>query len=294
MTAFVANLRYTCLGNPLPCYTNDYMIHLLQALILGIVEGFTEFLPISSTGHLIVAEKALGYKDINDLFTVVVQVAAIAAVVWFYRKDLIDKTLGLFERDKAALNFWKILIIGTIPAGLFGLLLDKSMRSITTPIVVAIALIIGGIILWIVDHKPVQHRRQEVALETITNKQAALIGLGQAVAIIPGVSRSGATIVSGLALKLNRPTATAFAFYLSIPVMVAASGYKLMKYHSDIAGLPGGLPALTIGLLAAFITALFAVSWLLRYISTHNFLSFAYYRIVAGIVILALVATNWL
>lgn len=270
------------------------MIHLLQALILGIVEGFTEFLPISSTGHLIVAEKALGYKDINDLFTVVVQVAAIAAVVWFYRKDLIDKTLGLFERDKAALNFWKILIIGTIPAGLFGLLLDKSMRSITTPIVVAIALIIGGIILWIVDHKPVQHRRQEVALETITNKQAALIGLGQAVAIIPGVSRSGATIVSGLALKLNRPTATAFAFYLSIPVMVAASGYKLMKYHSDIAGLPGGLPALTIGLLAAFITALFAVSWLLRYISTHNFLSFAYYRIVAGIVILALVATNWL
>lgn len=270
------------------------MIHILQALILGIVEGLTEFLPISSTGHLIIAEKALGYKDINDLFTVVVQVAAIAAVVWFYRKDLIDKTLGLFERDKASLNFWKILVIGSIPAGLFGLLLDNSMNKLTTPLVVAVALIVGGVILWFVDHKPVQQRRAEVELENISTKQAVLIGLGQAVAIIPGVSRSGATIVSGLALKLNRPTATAFAFYLSIPVMVAASGYKLLKYHSDIAGLPGGLPALSVGLLAAFITALFAVSWLLRYISSHNFLSFAYYRIVAGIVILVLVATNWL
>lgn len=270
------------------------MIHILQSLFLGIVEGLTEFLPISSTGHLIVAEKVLGYKDINDLFTVVVQVAAIAAVVWFYRHDLIEKTIGFFKRDKTALNFWKILVIGTIPAGLFGLALDKSMNKLTTPTIVATSLIIGGIILWLVDRKPVDKNHVEADLATITTKQAALIGLGQAVAIIPGVSRSGATIVSGLALKLNRTTATAFAFYLSIPVMVLASGYKLTKYHNDVAQLPGGTPALAVGLIAAFVTALLAVSWLLRYIAHHNFKPFAYYRIAAGVVILALVAIDWL
>ncbi len=270
------------------------MIHILQAIILGIVEGLTEFLPISSTGHLIVAEKALGFKDIQDLFTVVVQLGAIAAVVWFYRKDLIEKTIGLFRKDKAALSFWKILVVGTIPAGIFGLLLDKSMNSITTPAVIATTLILGGIVLWIVDNKPVHRHDDPVELDAITTKQAVLVGLGQAVAIIPGVSRSGATIVSGLAVKLNRPTATAFAFYLSIPVMILASAYKMLKYRSDITALPGGVPALGFGLLAAFITALFAVGWLLRYIAHHNFKPFAYYRIIAGVVIFALLALNWL
>lgn len=266
------------------------MLHLLQAIILGIVEGITEFLPISSTGHLIVAEKAIGFKDIHDLFTVVVQIGAIAAVVWYYRKDLIEKTIGLFGKERAAINFWKILVIGTVPAGIFGLILDKSMNSITTPAVVAASLILGGIILWRVDNKPVHQHDDPVELSAITTKQAVLVGLGQAVAIIPGVSRSGATIVSGLAVKLNRPTATAFAFYLSIPVMVLASGYKMLKYRSDIATLPGGVPALSFGLLAAFVTALFAVSWLLRYIAHHNFKPFAYYRIAAGVLIFALIA----
>jgi undecaprenyl-diphosphatase len=270
------------------------MIHILQAIILGIVEGVTEFLPISSTGHLIVAEKAVGYKDINELFTVVVQLAAIAAVVWFYRKDLVAKTLGFFRRDTAALNFWKILAIGTIPAGLFGLLLDSSMSSLTTPVVVGSMLIVGGVVLWVVDRKPVSRHDDSVDLADITTRQAVLVGLGQAVAIIPGVSRSGATIVSGLAVKLNRPTATAFAFYLSIPIMVMASGYKLLKYHSDVANLPGGFPALALGLAAAFVTALLAITWLLRYIAHHNFKPFAIYRIFAGAVILLLVAVGWL
>ena len=270
------------------------MIHLLQALILGIVEGVTEFLPISSTGHLIVAEKAIGFHDNHDIFTVVIQVGAIAAVVWYYRRDLIAKTVGLFQRQKVALNFWKILVIGTIPAGIFGLLLDKSMTTITTPTVVATTLILGGIVLWLVDRKPVSKNEAVVELENITTKQAVMIGLGQSVAIIPGVSRSGATIVSGLATKLNRPTATAFAFYLSIPVMVLASGYKITKYSSDIAALPGGLVSLIIGLIAAFATALFAVTWLLRYIAYHNFKNFAYYRIAAGATIFILLATDFL
>ncbi len=270
------------------------MIHIIQALILGIVEGITEFLPISSTGHLIVAEKAIGFHDNHDIFTVVVQFGAIAAVIWYYRLDLVAKTLGFFKRDKTALNFWKILVIGTIPAGIFGLLLDKHMQSITTPVVVGTTLILGGLVLWLVDRKPVHVHDDPVELEDITTKQAVLVGLGQSVAIIPGVSRSGASIVSGLGVKLNRPTATAFSFYLSIPIMILASGYKLMKYRSDVAALPGGLPSLIIGLAAAFVVALFAVSWLLRYIAHHNFKAFAYYRIVAGALILLFVALNWL
>lgn len=266
------------------------MIDLLHALLLGIIEGITEFLPISSTGHLIVSEKLLGFKDYKDLFAVVIQVGAIAAVIWYYRRDLWAKTLGLFRGEKAAINFWKILVIGTIPAGLLGLLFDKVSESITTPLVVALALIIGGVILWMVDNRPVHASDDPVQLEHITTKQAALIGLGQCIAMIPGVSRSGATIVSGLAVKLNRPTATAFSFYLSIPVLVLASAYKLAKYNSEIPSITGGYAGIIVGLIAAFVTALLAISWLLRYIAHHNFKPFAYYRIVAGFIILFLIA----
>jgi undecaprenyl-diphosphatase len=267
----------------------------LTTIILGIIEGITEFLPISSTGHLIVAEKLLNFKDVKDLFTIVVQVGAIAAVVWFYRHDLVDKVKGLYKKEQQALQFWKLLIIATIPAGLFGLALDKSMEKVTTPTVVAASLIVGGIILWLVDRKPVPRRRaheQQVDFGSITTKRALLVGLGQCVAIIPGVSRSGATIVSGLATGLDRSTATAFSFYLSIPVLVLASAYKLYKYHGSLHALPGGAGGLAIGLIFAFITALLAVSWLLHYISRHNFKPFAYYRIVAGLLIFVLLGLN--
>jgi undecaprenyl-diphosphatase len=265
---------------------------ILVAIILGIVEGFTEFLPISSTGHLIVAEKLLGFHDIQDMFTVVVQLGAILAVVWFYWRDLLGKVIGLFRWQAEAVRFWKLLIVATIPAGIIGLLLNDSMNSITKPIVVACTLIVGGVILWIVDHKPVQRTEQVADISGISFKRALIVGLGQSVAIIPGVSRSGATIVTGLAMGLNRPTATAFSFYLSIPVMVLASGLKLVKNGDQLGQLAGGSAALLCGVIAAFITALISVSWLLKYISHHNFKPFAYYRIVAGIVILILLAGN--
>ncbi len=265
----------------------------LTAIILGIVEGITEFLPISSTGHLIVAEHLLGFTDVKDLFTVVIQVGAIAAVVWFYRQDLLEKTVGLFRKQAAALRFWKFLVIATIPAGLFGLALDKSMEKITTPAVVASALIIGGIILWLVDRKPVpRSHEQAVDFSQLTTKRALLVGLGQCLAIVPGVSRSGATIVSGLATGLSRPTATAFSFYLSIPVLVLASGFKIAKYHGSLSTLSGGVGALAVGMVCAFLTALLAVSWLLHYIAKHNFKPFAYYRIIAGLVIFALLGLH--
>ena len=200
------------------------MFEIIKALVLGIIEGFTEFLPISSTGHLIVGEKFLNFHDRNEVFTVVIQLGAIAAVIWYYRKDLWEKTLGLFHRDKTALTFWKILLIGTIPAGLLGLLLDSAMGAIAIPFFVAVSLIIGGIVIWVVDNNPVG-RNVKTDIAEIKTKQAVLVGLGQSLAIIPGVSRSGASIVSGLLVGLNRSTATAFSFYLGIPFMVAASGF---------------------------------------------------------------------
>jgi undecaprenyl-diphosphatase len=265
---------------------------ILIAIILGVVEGFTEFLPISSTGHLIVAEELLGFKDVQDLFTVVVQLGAIFAIVWFYRHDLIRRVAGLVRWQAAAVRFWLILIVATIPAGIIGLALNSSMDKITKPAVVAVTLIIGGVILWLVDRKPAGNTEQVDDIGQISYKRAVLVGLGQSVAIIPGVSRSGATIVTGLATGLNRPTAAAFSFYLSIPVMVLASGLKLIKHSGDLGRLPGGSPALILGVLAAFVTALLSVRWLLGYVSQHNFRPFAYYRIAAGVVILLFLAAG--
>jgi undecaprenyl-diphosphatase len=267
----------------------------LTAVILGILEGITEFLPVSSTGHLIVAERLLHFHDIQNLFTVIIQVGAIAAVVWFYRKDLLRKVIGLFHRERDALFFWKMIVIGTIPAGIIGLGLEKATDSLATPLVVAISLIIGGIILWLVDHRStVIYKRdpEQVDFSELTTKRALLIGLGQSVSIIPGVSRSGATIVSGLATGLNRPTATAFSFYLSIPVLVLASALKIYKYSDKIHSLPGGLNSLLLATVIAFVVALMSISWLLRYVSRHDFRAFAYYRVGAGGLILLLLAMH--
>lgn len=262
------------------------MFALIQAIILGIVEGITEFLPISSTGHLIIAEELLHFKDTKEIFTVVIQVGAIAAVLWYFRQDLSRRTAALLRREPAAIKFWTLLAIGTIPAGLLGLLIDSQMEHITTPAVVAWALILGGVVLWLVDRRPVIAKKQEPQLDGIRTRQALLVGVGQCLALIPGVSRSGATIMSGLFAGMDRATATAFSFYLSIPVLVLASAYKLVKYHDAVSSIPGGVPAILLGMVAAFFTALAAVAWLLRYISRHNFKPFAYYRMAIGLVLL--------
>lgn len=263
----------------------------LIAIILGLLEGVTEFLPISSTGHLLIAERLTHFKDVQDVFTVVIQLGAIAAVVWFYRTDLLAKVRGLFARDETALHFWKLLIIATIPAGLIGLALDKTLSRFGTPTVIAWSLIIGGVILWVVDRHPVVRGRRtlEPQIEKLTFKQALLVGFGQALAIVPGVSRSGATIVTGLSLGLDRPTATAFSFYLGIPILILASAFKIAKHPEAINQISGGASTLIIGLVGAFITALLSISWLLRYISGHNFRPFAYYRLALGLIILLFV-----
>lgn len=258
----------------------------ITAIILGLVEGITEFLPISSTGHLIIAQDLLNFRDVNEVFTVVIQLGAIAAVLWFYRSDLLQKMAGFFKRDAVALRFWKLLAIGTIPAGIAGLLLEQNLEKLTDPAVIAWALIIGGVILWLVDRQPVTDEAVVPHVERISTRQAVLVGIGQCVALIPGVSRSGATIVSGLSVGIDRPTATALSFYLSIPVLVLASAYKLVKNPDAVGNISGGPEILLLGIAAAFVTALASISLLLRYVSRHNFRFFAYYRVIAGIVIL--------
>lgn len=280
---------------------------IIHAIILGIIEGLTEFLPISSTGHLIVAEHLIGFKDTAELFTVVIQIGSVSAVIWYYRLDIIGRIKGLFAREKGADKFWINLVIATIPAGLVGVALDKTLQKYAVPHTVAIMLILGGIVLWLVEtyhHQnrgersrgrlQTEERTHKAQLDTITPKQALGVGMAQVLSLVPGVSRSGATIVGGLLSGLDRMTATAFSFYLSMPVMILATGYKVAKNHSEISHLPGGKAALIIGIITAFITGLLAVSWLLTYISKHDFKGFAYYRIGFGFFILLLLTMGFL
>ena len=304
------------------------MIPVLQAIILGIVEGLTEFLPISSTGHLIVAEHLIGYRDTAATFTVVIQIGAILAVVWYYREDLLKRVFRLFQGSHRARRFWLNLVIATIPAALLGLALEKTIEAkLLSPLTVAISLIVGGIVLWLVETRAKRmtppgsvatplddvdqtseserHNRfglhprnpnpqdlnlHEPDFNSITPMQALTIGMVQTIALIPGVSRSGASIVAGMLTGLNRVTATAFSFYLGLPILGLAGLYKLYKVRNDLSSVPGGSLALGVGTLVSFVVALAAVSWLLRYVSRNDFRGFAIYRVIAGLVILALVA----
>ncbi|MEY4532025.1 MAG: hypothetical protein RLZZ156_2748, partial [Deinococcota bacterium] len=269
----------------------------IQAVILGIVEGITEFLPISSTGHLIVAESLLGFSDPNKTFTVVIQIGAILAVVLYYFKDLLARVQGLFQGQQKALKFWLNLLISTIPAAIIGLLLEEALGFLDTPLTVAIALIIGGIILYILETVRGKGSSEpellEPLIDSITPRQALLIGCFQVLAVIfPGTSRSGASIVGGWMVGLNRVTATAFSFYMGIPTLGAAGLYKLYKARDELGSLPGGSMALIVGSVVSLVTAFLAVTWLLKFVSRNNFKGFAIYRIVAGVVILILLATN--
>lgn len=271
------------------------MIAIIQAIILGIVEGVTEFLPISSTGHLKVAENLLGFKDLAFTFTVVIQIGAILAVVWFYRVDLWNRLVTLFQGKPEALRFWLNLVIATVPAAVIALVWDKFVgNSLETLTVIGLALIIGGVVLWFLEttraktnHSP---EPLEPNLDTITPVQAIWIGLAQTLAVLfPGTSRSGASIVGGWLVGLNRVTATTFSFYLGLPILGLAGLYKLYKARDVLSSLPGGAPALLLGTVVSFVCALVVVGWLLRYVSRNDFKPFAVYRIVAGVLILALV-----
>lgn len=257
------------------------MFNPVAAAVLGIVEGVTEFLPISSTGHLIVTAKLLGFES-AAAFEIIIQLGAVIAVIWFYHRQLLEQA-RLLANDRSVQRFWFSIILAFIPAAVIGLLLgDYIERVLFSPQVVAVSLIVGGVVLWIVESIP----RQPVINEAseISPRQALIVGLAQLAALIPGVSRSGATIVGGMLSGLNRPAATGFSFYLAIPTLGAATLYSLAKDFSSISG--SGLIDITIGMLVSFITSLLAMGWLLRYIAKHDFKGFAVYRVIAGVAIL--------
>lgn len=265
-------------------------MEIFQAIVLGIIEGLTEFLPISSTGHLIVAQDVMNYKDTAEIFAIVVQMGAIAAVIWYYKLDLINKIAGLLKKDKKSVEFFINWTVATFPALLMGYLLKDYLTTYAVALTVSISLIVGGVIIWLIEtyHRPAKSKK-DAQLEKITKKQALSIGLYQMFALIPGVSRSGATIMGGLLSGVDRVTATAFSFYLSIPVIIIAGSYQLITGRNEFDTVAGGGPALIAGVITAFITALIAIKWLLKYVSGHDFKAFAYYRVVVGIIILIVV-----
>ena len=262
----------------------------IDAVILGLVEGITEFLPVSSTGHLIVTKQALGFVDPTDTYEIVIQTGAILAVIWYYRLDLLRQIRSLPSSKPVQNLFWGV-VMGFLPAAVLGVLFgDLITQYLFSPLTVAISLILGGGVIWYVEAQKLTVRIRD--LEQISLKEAVTIGFIQCIALIPGVSRSLASIFGGMYLGLDRKTAAQFSFYLGMPTLIGAGVYKLLKNPEAVAGF--GALNLGIGLVVSFISALAAVSWLLRYISSHDFKGFAIYRVIAGVVILLLIAAGFL
>lgn len=256
----------------------------LIAFILGIVEGLTEFVPISSTGHLILAGDLLGFNDDKaKVFNIAIQTGAMLAVVWEYRTRFSGAVTGLFS-DAAAQRFALNLAVAFMPAALFGLAFGGLIkRHLFHPVPVAIAFIIGGlIILWVERGK---HRAVRIEnVDDMTWKDALKVGIAQTFALIPGTSRSGATIIGGMLFGLSRRAATEFSFFLAVPTLIAAGIYDAFKHRALFGAADIGMFA--VGFVTAFVSAFICVRWLLRYVAAHDFTPFAWYRIAFGGIVL--------
>lgn len=263
----------------------------IQAVILGIVEGLTEFLPISSTGHQIIVADLLDFTgDRFNAFNIIIQLGAILAVVWEFRGKIFEVVSGLPTQRKAQ-RFTANLLIAFLPAVVLGVIFaDLIHHYLFNPITVATALVVGGIImLW------AERREHDVHAETvddITWKDALKVGLAQCLAMIPGTSRSGSTIIGGLLFGLSRKTATEFSFFLAMPTMVGAAVYSGYKYRDLFQ--PSDLPVFAIGFVTSFIFAMIAVKGLLKFIASHSYAAFAWYRIAFGLLILATWQFGWI
>lgn len=274
----------------------------LKAIIFGIVEGITEWLPISSTGHLILVEQFLKFKEVTpqfwSMFQVVIQFGAILAVVLLYFKKIWpftkDKKKAISQKgilsyfDKDIMNLWGKIIVGCIPAAIIGLLFDDVFEALFyNPICISIALIVFGIAFIVIENwnKDKSRQSKKETNKQITYKDAIIIGLFQLLAaIFPGTSRSGATIIGGLLIGLSRPNAAEFTFYLAIPTMLGASLLKLVKFGLTFTGIE--LAVLLIGMIVSFVVSIVVIKFLMDYIKKHNFKVFGYYRIILGIIVL--------
>ncbi len=261
----------------------DYWIA-AQALILGIVEGLTEFLPISSTGHQIIVADLLGFGgDRAMAFNIIIQLGAILAVVWEYRRKILDVVVGLPKQAEAQ-RFTVNLLIAFFPAVILGVAFaDVIHQYLFNPITVAVALVVGGVIMLWAERRV--HLVSVESVDQMTWKDALKVGCAQCLAMIPGTSRSGATIIGGLLFGLSRKTATEFSFFLAMPTMVGAAVYSGYKYRELFQS--GDLPVFAIGFITSFIFAMIAVRALLKFIASHSYVAFAWYRILFGLLILA-------
>ena len=267
---------------------------LIKVIIMGIVEGLTEFLPLSSTGHLILAGSLLNFTGEKvKLFEIVIQAGAMLAVCWEYRHRIFN-VIRNFSSDVAARRFVANLLVAFLPAVVLGLLFGKMIKAhLFAPVPVALAFIVGAFIILIVERR---NRLNEDSLrihsvDEMTMLDAFKVGCAQCFALIPGTSRSGASIIGGMVFGLSRQAATEFSFFLAIPTLFGATIYSLYKERALLS--VADLPMFGVGALAAFISAFFCVRWLLRYISTHDFMIFVWYRIVFGVLILISAATGW-
>jgi undecaprenyl-diphosphatase len=264
---------------------------LVKAAILGLVEGLTEFLPISSTGHLILAGSLLGWHDDKaKVFDVAIQTGAMAAVIWYYRAR-IGRIVGGLGSDPVARRFATNVVIAFLPAAVLGVLFGKYIKSVLfEPVPVALAFIVGGIVILWVEAR--QKRSMQPAriddVDALSVADAIKLGCAQAFALIPGTSRSGATIIGGMLFGLSRRAATEFSFFLAIPTLIGAGAYQTFKYR-DLLSV-ADVPLFGVGLVVSFFSALVCVHWLIRYVSRHDFVPFAWYRIVFGLVVLL---TSW-
>lgn len=256
----------------------------LYAAILGIVEGLTEFLPVSSTGHLILAGELLGFDKMPSakMFTVVIQLGAILAVCWLYRVKLFDIAFHIHKKPQQL--FTLKIIVGFLPAAVIGLAFHNQIEEyLFTPLVVAISLVVGGVAIWIIEKKEFRLVTHEI--DDMSLKQAFLVGCAQVLAMIPGTSRSGATIMGGVIFGLDRKVATEFSFFLAIPVMFGATLLDVVKYYGGLTTQE--LYVLAIGFVISFLSALAAIKGFIAYVARHDFMVFAYYRIIFGGLMLA-------
>ena len=262
---------------------------LVKAAIMGVVEGLTEFLPISSTGHLILAGSLLGFDDAKaKVFDIAIQTGAILAVINVYWQK-IRATLVALPTERQAQKFALNVLIGFLPAVVLGLLFGKMIKEhLFTPTVVATTFILGGFVILWAERRP-QSAARIHSVDDMSALDALKVGLVQCMAMIPGTSRSGATIIGGMLLGLSRKAATDFSFFLAIPTLIGAGVYSLYKERALLS--MADLPMFAVGLFFSFISAWLCVRWLLRYISTHDFVPFAWYRIAFGIAVLV---TAWL
>jgi undecaprenyl-diphosphatase len=259
----------------------------IAALLLGAVEGLTEFLPVSSTGHLIILSHVLGVADEKSkVFTIAIQLGAILAIVWEYRARFAAVLRGL-PSDPLQQRFAVNLAVAFVPAAVTGLLFHSRIKALLfNPVSVATALVLGALVIFAVERWYARQPAPRVpTVDDMTWKDALKVGLAQCFALIPGTSRSGATIMGAMAFGLSRAAATQFSFFLAVPIMFAATGYELVKSR-DLFAASDVAPFAT-GFIAAFVAALLAVRTLIRYVGSHDYRGFAWYRIVLGVVVLA-------